>query len=56
MVSPAHWGRGYASEAAARLVDHIFEEARFSAIVARCMTANGASAGVLRKLGFRRER
>lgn len=55
MVSPTHWGRGYATEASARLIAYIFEETGFAMIVARAMTSNPASETVLRKVGFCRE-
>lgn len=55
MVSPAYWGRGYATEAAARLVAYIFEKTRFPAVIARCMASNRASANVLQRVGFRWE-
>jgi RimJ/RimL family protein N-acetyltransferase len=56
MVSPACWGRGYATEAANRLIDYIFAETRFTAVIGRAMIANPASEAVLRKAGLRRER
>jgi len=55
MVSPTYWGRGYATEAAARLVAYIFEVTGFPKVIARCMTSNLASANVLQKVGFRTE-
>jgi ribosomal-protein-alanine N-acetyltransferase len=53
MVSPIHWGLGYASEACRRIVAHIFEATEARAVVARAMTANKASEAVLRKAGLR---
>jgi ribosomal-protein-alanine N-acetyltransferase len=56
MVSPAHWRRGYATEAASRLIAYILSETPFTAVVARVMIANPASEAVLRKAGLRWER
>lgn len=49
------WGRGYASEAAARLVRHAFEELALHRLEADADPRNVASLVVLEKLGFRRE-
>lgn len=48
-----HWARGYATEAAGALVRHAQRTLGFRRIHARCMVHNPASAGVLRKIGFR---
>ncbi|WP_454739937.1 GNAT family N-acetyltransferase [Cupriavidus necator] len=56
MISPDHWGRGYAPEAAKRLISHIFEATSFVTITASAMIANPASEAVLIKAGFQRER
>ena len=56
MVSPAHWGNGYATEAASRLVEYIFSETPCQAVIGRAMIANPASEAVLRKVGLRWER
>lgn len=56
MVSPAHWGRGYATEATSRLIAYILTETPFTTVVARAMIANPASEAVLRKAGLRWER
>jgi ribosomal-protein-alanine N-acetyltransferase len=56
MVAPSCWGHGYATEAAARLVAHIFGQTQFAAVIGRAMIANPASEAVLRKAGLRRER
>lgn len=53
MVSPIHWGLGYASEACRRIVAHIFSATEAKAIIARAMTDNKASEAVLRKAGLR---
>ena len=54
-LHPAHWGRGYATEAARGLVDFGFRELRLHRIWADCDPANIASWRVLEKLGMRRE-
>lgn len=55
LVHPDHWGRGYAPEAARRVVDEAF--ARFGAhrVQATCWVKNARSSKVLRKIGLRRE-
>ena len=53
MVSPIHWGRGYASEACRRIVAHIFDATEAKAVIARAMADNKASEAVLRKAGLR---
>ena len=55
LVHPDHWGRGYASEAARKVVDLAF--ARFGAhrVQATCWVKNARSSKVLRKIGLRRE-
>jgi len=53
MVSPIHWGSGYASEACRRIVAHIFDATEAKAVVARAMADNKASEAVLRKAGLR---
>lgn len=54
-LAPAHWGRGYATESARALVDWGFDDAGLARVHAHCIAENTASAGVLRKLGFREE-
>ena len=53
MVSPLHWGLGYASEACRTIVAHIFNTTQAKAVVARAMADNKASEAVLRKAGLR---
>ena len=48
-----HWGRGYATEAAQRLLDHARSELGISRIKSSHLLGNDDSANVLRKLGFR---
>lgn len=47
------WGRGYASTAARRVVDHGFLEHDLASIVSSCLETNAASFRVLLKTGFR---
>lgn len=49
MVSPIHWGLGYAGEACRR----IFDATEAKAVIARAMADNKASEAVLRKAGLR---
>ncbi|WP_271605643.1 GNAT family N-acetyltransferase [Bradyrhizobium sp. CCBAU 11434] len=53
MVSPTHWGLGYASEACKEIVAHIFNATEAKAVIARAMTENKASEAVLSKAGLR---
>jgi len=55
LFSPAAWGKGYASEAAAAVLDYGFTELGLSRVVAVAYPANAASLAVLRKLGMRSE-
>ena len=50
-----HQGRGYAEEAARELLRVGFEELGLHRVVAICIEENEASAGLLQRLGFRRE-
>jgi RimJ/RimL family protein N-acetyltransferase len=52
---PDHWGRGYATEAAAAIVTACFTEWGGRRVVARCDPANPASWRLLERLGLRRE-
>jgi len=56
MLSPRHWGQGYATEACRAMVAYIFEATKAAAVVARVMVDNKASESVLRKVGFRWQR
>lgn len=54
-IGKPHWGRGYASEAAAALVRYGFEVVGLNRIHACHFADNAASGRVLRKIGMRRE-
>jgi RimJ/RimL family protein N-acetyltransferase len=56
MLSPVHWGQGFATEACRAMIGHIFEATNATAVVARVMTDNRASEAVLRKVGLRWQR
>ena len=55
VVSPAHQGRGYATEASRELLRYGFEDQGLHRIVGRAELRNDASARVLERLGMRRE-
>jgi aminoglycoside 6'-N-acetyltransferase len=48
-------GRGYASEAVTRVLDHLFFDLGLHRVSAECDARNVASARLLERLGFRRE-
>lgn len=49
---PAHWKKGYASEAAAKVIEHAFNEMNIHRIKAECEDDNAGSIATLKKLGF----
>lgn len=54
-LSPTHWGRGLATEAARAMVDLGFGAWGLHRIHAHCIAENEASARVLERVGLRRE-
>ena len=54
-LAPAHWGRGYATEAARAIVQFGFAELKVHRIWAWCIADNAASARVLERLGMKLE-
>jgi RimJ/RimL family protein N-acetyltransferase len=54
-IGMPYWGRGYATEAAAAVVDHGFEALNLQRIHAGYYTRNPASGRILEKLGFKPE-
>jgi len=52
MFARKHWGRGYATEMARALIDHVFAHYDWPAIEAGIWADNPASGRVLEKLGF----
>lgn len=55
-LTPAHWGKGLATEAARLAMSYGFEVARLDRIVAIAQPANRASLRVMEKLGMRFEK
>lgn len=55
LVHPDHWGRGYASEAARRVLAFAFSELDAHRVIAFCDVENRASERVMQKLGMRHE-
>lgn len=53
---PAHWGRGYATEAAHLVVEHAFNALQLSSLVAIIHPQNAASIAVAGRLGMWLER
>jgi RimJ/RimL family protein N-acetyltransferase len=54
-LSPNHWGRGYATEAAGAILQFGFTQLNLHRIWSWCMAENRGSARVLGKLGMRLE-
>ncbi|MBA3726118.1 MAG: GNAT family N-acetyltransferase [Armatimonadetes bacterium] len=52
ILHPEHWGMGLATEAAARLIQHGFEDLGLNRIYARADTRNPASRRVMEKAGM----
>lgn len=55
VLHPVHWGRGYATEAATRLLGECFDTWGAHRVLAHCDVQNSASWRLLERLGFRRE-
>ena len=53
-LAPAHWGRGYATEAVSRVLEHAFASLKLDRVAAIARPANAASVRVLEKMGFQR--
>ncbi|MCL2373281.1 MAG: GNAT family N-acetyltransferase [Defluviitaleaceae bacterium] len=51
-LSRAHWGKGYTTEAAAAMVNHLLHTVGLNRISAACDPANPASARVMEKCGM----
>jgi len=54
-IGRKYWNRGYATEAAARLLGYVFTVLRFHKVTAHCFARNPGSGRVLEKLGMTRE-
>ena len=55
LLTPEHWGRGYATEITRALIDHCFDALRLHRVNAVCNPENEASWHVMEKCGMRRE-
>lgn len=55
MIHPDEWGKGYASEAARRVLEYAFCDLHAHRVIAFCDAENRASERVMQKLGMRRE-
>ncbi len=51
----SHWGKGYASEIAKRLIGYCFEELKLHKVYASCHALNESSEKVMRKSGMAKE-
>lgn len=56
LLRPAHWGQGYATEIAGRLVDLAFEKLGMESVIALSTPENAASRRVLEKAGMKYHR
>ena len=54
-IGKEHWGKGYITEAARRVIEFGFEDLGLERICAGCFTRNKASERVIEKLGFKPE-
>ena len=55
LLTPEHWGQGYAEEITRPLIDYCFDTLRLHRVNAVCNPENAASWHVLEKCGMRRE-
>lgn len=51
-LDSSHWGRGYATEGARRVLQYGFEEIKLTEIVSMATTGNERSQNVMRRLGM----
>jgi [ribosomal protein S5]-alanine N-acetyltransferase len=54
-IGVPYWGNGYASEAAAKLVEFSFKKMKLYRVFGTCFSRNVASARVMQKIGMRHE-
>ena len=52
-IGSDYWGRGYATEAVKRFLEHLFDERGFHTVAASCFPGNDASRRVMEKCGMR---
>ena len=55
-LDPDHWGLGYATEAAAAILEFAFRQLELQRITSWCIADNVASVRVLERLGFQMQR
>lgn len=55
VIHCAHWGKGYATEAAREVIHFGFTQLQVHRVVAFCNAHNAASARVMEKLGMRKD-
>lgn len=55
-IDPAHWGQGYATEAARAMLAFAFEQLALDRVWAMSLVENAASVRVLQKAGMTRDR
>ena len=55
-LNPDHWGQGYATEAAAAILEFAFRQLELQRITSWCIADNVASGRVLERLGFQMQR
>ncbi|MDI7740596.1 GNAT family protein [Lysinibacillus fusiformis] len=54
-IDKNEWGKGYATEVAALMIEYGFEKLGLERIYGHCMSRNSASRKVMEKLGFKFE-
>ncbi len=54
-LDPAYWGHGYATEAAAAMVDFAWDKLKVHRVWAYCLAENEPSWRVMERIGFQRE-
>jgi RimJ/RimL family protein N-acetyltransferase len=52
--APAHWGKGYATEAAQAVIAHAFDALALPVLYAQTSDSNAASTRMMQRLGFAR--
>ncbi|MGY3715327.1 GNAT family N-acetyltransferase [Sutcliffiella cohnii] len=55
LLSPLHWGKGYAREVVKEVITYAFENLKLPKLVAETQTANEASCHLLERLGLNHE-
>ena len=55
VISPSYWGRGFATEAASKIIEFAFEKLNVNRIEAKFMFGNDASLAVMKNVGMKFE-